>query len=111
MSHAEENAVEENTGVGPVLPRTPTEAVVAQVWAELLELDVVDVTEDFFALGGHSMLAVRVVHQLAERTGTPLELEVFFDLATVEEVAGELDRLTAARAHEHADDHVYEGEL
>jgi len=105
-----ENVVAENIVGEPVLPRTPTEALVAEVWADLMELDVVDVTEDFFALGGHSMLAVRVVHQLAERTGMPLELEVFFDLATVEEVAGELDRLTAARSHEH-DDHVYEGEL
>jgi acyl carrier protein len=105
-----ENMVGENMVGEPVLPRTPTEAMVAEVWADLMELDVVDVTEDFFALGGHSMLAVRVVHQLAERTGMPLELEVFFDLATVEEVAGELDRLTAARSHEH-DDHVFEGEL
>lgn len=90
--------------VPAVAPRTHTEALLAEIWAELLETDAVDVTEDFFALGGHSMLAVRVVHLIAERTGIPLELEVFFDLATVEDVAGELDRLTAERD-------VFEGEL
>ncbi|MEV0050422.1 phosphopantetheine-binding protein [Saccharopolyspora shandongensis] len=77
----------------PVGPQTPTEALVAEVWCELLELDAVDVTEDFFVLGGHSMLAAQVVYQLADRTGIPLELEVFFDLGTVAEVAAELDRI------------------
>jgi acyl carrier protein len=103
-------AMDAHTGVTePVGPRTPTEAVVADVWRELVEVDSVDVTEDFFALGGHSMLAVRVVHVLAERTGISLELESFFDLGTVEEVAAELDRIRAAQDPDDA--HVYEGEL
>lgn len=74
-------------------PRTPTEDLVAEVWCELLNLDQVDVTDDFFAIGGHSMVAVQAVYQLSERIGVELELESFFDLATVEEVAAELDQL------------------
>lgn len=76
-------------------PSTPTEALVAQVWRELLELDDFDLAEDFFELGGHSMVAVQVVYELEQRTGIPLELASFFDLATVPEVAAELDRLRA----------------
>jgi acyl carrier protein len=76
-------------------PSTPTEALVAQVWRELLELDDFDIAEDFFELGGHSMVAVQVVYELEQRTGIPLELASFFDLATVPEVAAELDRLRA----------------
>jgi acyl carrier protein len=76
-------------------PSTPTEELVAQVWRELLELDTFDLDEDFFELGGHSMIAVQVVYELEERTGVPLELASFFDLATVPEVAAELDRLRA----------------
>lgn len=79
----------------PLDPRTPTEALVAQVWRELLELGDFDLSEDFFALGGHSMLAVQVVYELQQRTGVPLELASFFDLATVPEVAAELDRIRA----------------
>ncbi|WP_157756666.1 phosphopantetheine-binding protein [Plantactinospora sp. KBS50] len=76
-------------------PSTPTEELVAQVWRELLELEDFDLTEDFFELGGHSMIAVQVVYELEQRTGVPLELASFFDLATVPEVAAELDRLRA----------------
>jgi|GEM_PF-4398309 len=74
---------------------TPTEELVAQVWRELLELEDFDLAEDFFELGGHSMVAVQVVYELEQRTGIPLELASFFDLATVPEVAAELDRLRA----------------
>lgn len=76
-------------------PSTPTEELVAQVWRELLELEDFDLAEDFFELGGHSMIAVQVVYELEQRTGIPLDLASFFDLATVPEVAAELDRLRA----------------
>ncbi|KJY31374.1 hypothetical protein VR46_35460, partial [Streptomyces sp. NRRL S-444] len=41
-----------------VAPRTPTEVVTAQIWAEVLGLPEVGIREDFFALGGHSLRAV-----------------------------------------------------
>ncbi|MGH3763337.1 phosphopantetheine-binding protein [Actinophytocola sp.] len=91
-------------------PRTPTEELVAGVWRELLELDAVDVEEDFFELGGHSMLAVQVLFQLTEKTGVELQLEDFFELGTVADVAAELDRLRAEGAS-NAGEPVFEGEL
>ena len=89
--------------------RTRTEQLVAQVWCGLLELDHVEVTDDFFAVGGHSLIAVQAVYQLSERTGVELDLESFFDLATVEEVAAELDQLMQRRIT--AADTITEGEL
>jgi acyl carrier protein len=81
---------------------------VAAIWRELLELEAVAVDEDFFELGGHSMLAVQVLFRLAEETGVELELEEFFELGTVAEIADELDRRRAARP---AGEPVFEGEL
>ncbi|WP_213453290.1 phosphopantetheine-binding protein [Rhizomonospora bruguierae] len=89
-------------------PSTPTEELVAQVWRELLELNTFDLDEDFFELGGHSMVAVQVLYELEQRTGIPLELASFFDLATVPQVAAELDRL---RAQQPGPATVAEGEL
>lgn len=77
-------------------PETPTEAMVAEVLGELLGLETVDPTEDFFAMGGHSLLAVQAVQALSERADVSLELASFFDLGSVREVAAELDRLRAA---------------
>ncbi len=76
-------------------PRTPTEALVAEVWCELLGLDAVDTTAGFFEVGGQSMIAVQVVYQLERRTGITLELESVFELETVGELAAELDRRRA----------------
>ncbi|MET9658026.1 phosphopantetheine-binding protein [Streptomyces sp. NPDC006510] len=87
-------------------PRTPMEALVAGVFGGLLGRLPTQLDADFFALGGHSMLAVRAVHEIAEKTGIELELETFFDLETVEDIAAELDRLLAT------DERVtYEGEI
>ena len=88
-------------------PRTPTEGLVAEVWRELLEVDEVGPDDDFFAVGGHSLVAVQVVHELSQRTGVALDLETFFDLSTVEDVAAELDRLASSGEH----DGIQEGEL
>ncbi|MGI5499253.1 non-ribosomal peptide synthetase [Lentzea sp. CA-135723] len=88
--------------------RTATEAVVMRVFGDLLSTPPFDPDADFFALGGHSMLAVRAVYLLIEITGLKLELESFYDLRTVEAIAAELDRLRETAAAEPV---VHEGEL
>ncbi|MBB4906171.1 non-ribosomal peptide synthetase [Actinophytocola algeriensis] len=82
-------------GAGVAAPgavRTPTEQVVADVWCELLGRDSVDVEDNFFEIGGHSLLAVQVTHEISVRTGFPLELEALFELGTVAEIAAAVDR-------------------
>jgi len=89
---------------------TPTEALVASVWCDVLELDEVSVSDNFFRVGGHSLAAVQVVHELGARIGVELELEEFFDLDTLEQVAAELDRRRSA-GQEREESSSYEGEL
>lgn len=76
---------------------TPTEAMVAEIWRDLMNLDEIDPDLNFFEAGGHSILAAQAVHQIAQRTGLELELEDFFDLGSITEIARELDRLLADR--------------
>ena len=49
------------SGQGYVAPRTATEQAVAEVWAEVLQLERVGVHDDFFGLGGHSLRATQVL--------------------------------------------------
>ena len=51
---------------GYVAPRTEMEAAVAAIWAAVLKLDRVGVHDNFFAIGGHSLLAVTVIERLRQ---------------------------------------------
>ena len=60
-------------------PHGATEEAIAAAWRELLDLPSVSREDNFFAVGGHSMLAIRVVHSLASTIGWQLPLRAVFD--------------------------------
>ena len=72
-----------------VAPATPTEEVLAQIWAEVLQVDQVGAEDNFFELGGHSLLGTRVMARVREQFEVELPLRVLFD------TAGNVRRLAA----------------
>ncbi|WFE36318.1 non-ribosomal peptide synthetase [Micromonospora sp. WMMD975] len=79
------------TGATRVAPRTDTERVIAEVWADLLDRPDVGVEDDFFALGGHSLTALRVISRLRDRLTAPLTLRIFFEARTIARLARKLE--------------------
>lgn len=79
-------------------PATPTEAAVAAIWAEVLQVDAVGAADDFFDLGGHSLRATRIFSRIASRLGVELPVGVIFDHPTVRALAALVDERRAGAA-------------
>jgi len=72
---------------GFVPPRTPTEELLANMWAEVLGVKKVGVHDSFFELGGHSLLATKIVSRVRDVLSAELSLREFFEAPTVSAIA------------------------
>jgi amino acid adenylation domain-containing protein len=80
-------------------PRTPAEAAVCAIWAEVLGVERVGVEDDFLELGGHSLRATQVAARLRQALGAELSPFELFELRTPAQVAWAAER-AASRAHD-----------
>ena len=77
---------------GFAAPRTPTEEVLAEVWAAVLGLRRCGVHDDFFAHGGHSLLATRVVSRVRRAFGVDVPVRAVFEAPTPAALAERVER-------------------
>ncbi|WP_193075959.1 non-ribosomal peptide synthetase [Pseudomonas sp. FME51] len=67
-----------------VAPTTPLQEHLAEIWAEVLQVERVGLTDNFFALGGHSLLATQVISRARKRLGPDIPLRAVFDTADLQ---------------------------
>ena len=84
-------------GQAYVGPRTLVEEELVKILAPLLKLDRVGVNDNFFHLGGHSLLGTQVIARVSERFGVDLTLLKLFDHPTVAEMSAEIEDLILAK--------------
>jgi acyl carrier protein len=75
-----------------VAPRTPVEEVLAAIWAEVLRVERVGVHDSFFALGGHSLLVMRLLADVQATFDLELSIRTVFSMSTLGAMAGEIER-------------------
>jgi acyl carrier protein len=76
-----------------VAPRTPTEETIAAILSEVLSVDTIGVYDNFFNLGGHSLIATRVVSRLQKTFQVQISLQDFFRNPNAADLAKEIDMI------------------
>ena len=85
-----------------VEPRTTTERLLADIWRTVLDLARVGVDDNFFDLGGHSLLCVRVHAMLRDRLGAEVPIVRLFQSPTIRSLAEFLDGDAPVPTHDDA---------
>jgi acyl carrier protein len=80
-------------------PRTPTEAAVAAIFAEVLKVDEVGRDDHFFRLGGHSLMATQMIANISEAFNVRFSAIDFFARPTVSAIAERVEAI-GTTAHE-----------
>ncbi|MDZ8055524.1 MAG: AMP-binding protein [Aulosira sp. ZfuVER01] len=69
-----------------VAPRTELEKVLALIWAEVLNIEQVGIYDNFFALGGDSLLALRLFNKIEQQLGYSLPMSTLMQASTIEQL-------------------------
>ena len=90
----EENRMREQTFAAP---RTPTEQRVAQILSSLFNVNEVGINDNFFLLGGHSLLGAQLVIKIRNAFGVDLPLRAIFDAPTIAGLSATIEQQIIAR--------------
>jgi amino acid adenylation domain-containing protein len=77
----------------PIAPSTPVEKRMAEILSELLGIKDLGINENFFLLGGHSLLGTQLIARSRDSFGIELPLRTVFDSPTVAELSTEIERM------------------
>jgi amino acid adenylation domain-containing protein len=89
-----------------VAPRTPVEETVAEILTQLLGLERVGAEDNFFMLGGHSLLGTQLILRLRDTFGIELSLRTVFEAPTVAELAARVESSLITRLEAMSEEEV-----
>ncbi|MEM9924049.1 MAG: amino acid adenylation domain-containing protein [Cyanobacteria bacterium P01_D01_bin.50] len=75
-----------------VMPQSELEAAIAQIWQEVLQLDIVGINDSFFELGGNSLLLTQVHGKLSTTIDAEFTIVTLFQYPTIQKLAAHLSQ-------------------
>lgn len=76
-----------------IAPSTPTEEVLARIWAQVLGLEQIGISDNFFELGGHSLQAMQLISKISVAMNKKISVRLLFLHPTIAELANALEAL------------------
>jgi len=92
--------------VSVAAPETATEERISQIVTTLLKLETVGIDDNFFMLGGHSLLGTQIIAQITETFGVDLPLRSLFEAPTIRLLAAEVEQRIIAKLESMSEDEV-----
>jgi gramicidin S synthase 2/tyrocidine synthetase-3 len=86
-----ENMAAEHREADNSTPMTPTEKLILNIWCETLKTDDIDTFDNFFDIGGNSLMAISVFSKIEKTFNIELGLRVFFDSPRIKDIADIVD--------------------
>lgn len=74
-------------------PRTATEIKLTDIWKHVLKMEFISIHDNFFNIGGHSLLAAQVVTRIDDEFNLDLPLRDLFEALTILELSKRIDRM------------------
>ncbi|HEY6406897.1 MAG TPA: non-ribosomal peptide synthetase, partial [Ktedonobacteraceae bacterium] len=88
-------------------PSTPIEERLVDILLPLLGLEQVGIDDNFFLLGGHSLLGTQLIARIADAFGVSLSLRSLFNAPTVRQLSAEIERLIWAKVDAMSEDEAH----
>ncbi|WP_345154115.1 phosphopantetheine-binding protein, partial [Micromonospora maritima] len=79
-----------------------TAARLLRLWSEVLGVDEIGLDDDFFELGGNSLVAVQLIAQVRKVAGVKLPMRTLFDASTVRDMVANVEKARAAKPARNA---------
>ncbi|MBS7256338.1 non-ribosomal peptide synthetase [Flavobacterium branchiicola] len=83
--------LENNVSTAYVAPTNETEAKLAAIWQEILNIEKVGIMDNFFELGGHSLYVVRMIYKINEVFAIKMKMKDVFTMQNIYELAQSVD--------------------
>src|SRR5262249_28958449 len=83
-----------------VAPRDKIEEELAAIWSQILQIERAGVNDNFFALGGHSLMVVQLATRIRESFGVEIPIQRIFEALTLAELALSITELQIEQADE-----------
>jgi len=83
-----------------VAPQSDIERSLADIWAQVLQIDQVGVQDDFFEIGGHSLLAMQAIVRIRSTLSVDLPMRLLFEHPTIRQLSIQIEELREVRLRE-----------